>query len=1106
MRLVFVSSTFKDMQFERDALNIRLAPRINDFLLQYGEAVRFGDLRWGVNTSELEDIESSKKVLKVCLDEIDNAKPYMIVFIGERYGWIPSSSLLDEAMKMKDINDVPNDISVTNLEIEYGALLNPDYEGRILFYFRDPIDTSKMSEEDRKIYESESPLHKEKLEALKKRIQELYPDYVRHYNVQYDEKSKSLVGLEDLMNQIYDDLTRIFDIDYKYLNSLPSYKRAIMNSEVYFENFYKYAYFRDFLKDPYTYNEELRENYSDGRYEDIPCLRYVYADPGMGRKTTIACLYKLAKDENPDYVLPFVFGLDKYTADKQALIETLISFYEEKLQYKHYKSKNIYTLVDLIKYNDQHDKKRFQIFIMNHHREIISFLKQLESEIKVMYYTTFYIMGSTEDKEYVPFLLFYGHNNSIQLEELKDSEKIQIIKNICKYKHKELSDVVINAIIDKSESGVPLYLSLVVERLLMLDSEDFQNIRHLGDGMDAINNYMISIVEDLGEDIISITEEIFKELAERINFDLVMRILFLASHDCSLDIDQYHDFFEFTDFPYNELDFSLLINSVPSLFMPVLFYNQLAFAYEAANNAARNLSEHYIIDTYYNKYIAFLSGHNYLDSLKKLIVYRNNRDYYNYLEVFASLLREKEMKNDSEILVESFINLMDNLVLLEKEKDDDFGNKFVIYTLDRIIDDDIPDRDNLLSVIFYPYVFDIESEDAIKRSVTGLWKIMQHINERAKDPKVQAKRNFHLVAGLLEFLITGVTNADYHWQLDGDDSDLFEKDYHILEKSFDNSIHDEEVNNAHILYRYYMMFNDRAMLARVVLFMTDEHQINYMQRFLMGFVNKHLRVKELDAMIENDDYVLWIQRQGIYVVIALFYNLLLTKYFRDEKSFSIELEHYLHVATEILHNDFFAPSRSTIVERYYRGLLFESFSNLLRTEDDKVEEMTHYCLCDWLKIRCKELCGQDVLNTAAIKTFVSVLLQDDDNDIEDEDFFFIYPMLYKCIERHFDYETWMSAVTLLICTNAIYEYEASNEFLYLVSLFREHRDDELPVLMALCSVITLRHRDIYDDELIDDTYRLFFDDFDIEDEHKYAEWKDRYLNMVESAKDDDEDN
>ena len=143
-------------------------------------------------------------------------------------------------------------------------------------------------------------------------------------------------------------------------------------------------------------------------------------------------------------------------------------------------------------------------------------------------------------------------SNKIEIEELKDFEKIQIIKNICKYKHKELSDVVITAIVNKSASGVPLYLSLVVERLLMLDNEDFQNIRHLGDGMEAINNYMISIVNDLGEDITSITQEIFKELAERINFDLVMRLLYLSSHNCSLDIDQYHNFFSFTNLFHNK--------------------------------------------------------------------------------------------------------------------------------------------------------------------------------------------------------------------------------------------------------------------------------------------------------------------------------------------------------------------------------------------------------------------------------------------------------------------------------------------------------------------------------------------------------------------------
>ena len=76
MKLVFVSSTFRDMQFERDALNTRVVPRINHFLERYSETVHFGDLRWGVNTTELESEESSKKVLKACLDQIDDCKPY----------------------------------------------------------------------------------------------------------------------------------------------------------------------------------------------------------------------------------------------------------------------------------------------------------------------------------------------------------------------------------------------------------------------------------------------------------------------------------------------------------------------------------------------------------------------------------------------------------------------------------------------------------------------------------------------------------------------------------------------------------------------------------------------------------------------------------------------------------------------------------------------------------------------------------------------------------------------------------------------------------------------------------------------------------------------
>ena len=225
MKLVFVSSTFKDMQFERDALNTYVAPLIDSALAPHGEAVYFGDLRWGVNTTELDSEESSKKVLDVCLDEIDNCKPYMIVLIGERYGWIPGAELLHTAAVTKGI-DTPTDISVTQLEIEYGALLNPDYEGRILFYFRN-LDKTGMTEAERRDYEAESDAHRAKLDALKARIAEIYPDAIRYYDAKWNPDTHAVEELMPLMELIREDLLRVFSADINRDNGIPWQERAM---------------------------------------------------------------------------------------------------------------------------------------------------------------------------------------------------------------------------------------------------------------------------------------------------------------------------------------------------------------------------------------------------------------------------------------------------------------------------------------------------------------------------------------------------------------------------------------------------------------------------------------------------------------------------------------------------------------------------------------------------------------------------------------------------------------------------------------------------------------------------------------------------------------
>lgn len=155
MQSIFVSSTFRDMHYERDIIQTKVVPAINAVAAEYDESITAFDLRWGVNTTDMSEESSAKKVLSVCLNEIDRCRPYMIVILGYRYGWIPDSKMLTEAIQGKNNFSLSEEnISVTALEIEYGALSDSADIERTLFYFRE-IEGSCES-----IYLSEDEEHR----------------------------------------------------------------------------------------------------------------------------------------------------------------------------------------------------------------------------------------------------------------------------------------------------------------------------------------------------------------------------------------------------------------------------------------------------------------------------------------------------------------------------------------------------------------------------------------------------------------------------------------------------------------------------------------------------------------------------------------------------------------------------------------------------------------------------------------------------------------------------------------------------------------------------------------------------------------------------------
>ncbi len=82
---VFVSSTFSDLQHERNALQERVFPKLRQLCEERGARFQAIDLRWGIS----EEASQDQRALNACLAEIERCQ-YFIVLLGDRYGWRPT--------------------------------------------------------------------------------------------------------------------------------------------------------------------------------------------------------------------------------------------------------------------------------------------------------------------------------------------------------------------------------------------------------------------------------------------------------------------------------------------------------------------------------------------------------------------------------------------------------------------------------------------------------------------------------------------------------------------------------------------------------------------------------------------------------------------------------------------------------------------------------------------------------------------------------------------------------------------------------------------------------------------------------------------------------
>ena len=180
---VFISSTFRDMQAERDHLVRFVFPRLREELLKRRIHLVDVDLRWGVT--------SGQDALEVCREIINECRPRFLCILGGRYGWVPPGKTR----------------SITADEVYYGVL-DRALEGRgfAYFYYRDEVATNAVVETTPgEIREPQGSNSQQQLAELKQAIIAAGLNPLT-YPAQWDNDSKRLTGLTKFGDRVYDDL------------------------------------------------------------------------------------------------------------------------------------------------------------------------------------------------------------------------------------------------------------------------------------------------------------------------------------------------------------------------------------------------------------------------------------------------------------------------------------------------------------------------------------------------------------------------------------------------------------------------------------------------------------------------------------------------------------------------------------------------------------------------------------------------------------------------------------------------------------------------------------------------------------------------------------
>ena len=491
---IFISSTFKDMDAERDAIKQFVIPKLNSHYRKRCISFHAIDLRLGINTQNLGEEESENMVLGTCFNKIDSARPFFIGLLGERYGWIPQKDRIDFILSIlseqnRHLIDDSYEKSVTELEILYGALGgNGENIEHSIFFFRDPKSYQNIPPQILADYDDRNNTFLcsekraflvEKQRRLKSLIKDachnhLSEDSCIEYHLEWDNSTNSFADMSDFIDLVYNKLCCEINKEIGSDNTEPTWYNIEKESLSYLQHKSANCFINDNLLN-----------------EIIHSIRHyprtvIVSDAGNGKTVLSSQLYNRLSSSPSNIVLMISPDISPYTNTVENILFYWIKTIEDILGLEWtdetvLKKDNAYEILYDTFYSliDRAQKDEYNI------TAIIDGIESIQTG-RELYYI----------KESIP-LIVTAHTplegyNTIKLQNGSDITA-QILHNHESRHNINLPDIVQRSILSDGLSPVTIsLLSAMFSNLASIDFAQIRKIEHRTE-IEKINDYITSI-------------------------------------------------------------------------------------------------------------------------------------------------------------------------------------------------------------------------------------------------------------------------------------------------------------------------------------------------------------------------------------------------------------------------------------------------------------------------------------------------------------------------------------------------------------------------------------------------------------------------------------